>query len=286
MTERLAEISAHIDGVEKLGSVVNAMRGIAAARSRQAQAELAAVDSYATAIKAAIGHILPMVRSPDRDRPARARCAAIVFLAQEGFVGNFSETVLEAMSTGPGPETLLIVGTRGAILARERGLEPDWQGAMPSLTQTIPRFSDTLARMVYEGVARGAIDRLDVLYAGIDAAGAIETRQQALLPFEPSAMRDGNDRAPLLQLPAGDLLAKLAGEYLHAQLCHAALHAFAAENQARMEAMARTHGQVERMLSTLRVRERIVRQEEITAEIIELAAGETANRMEPGAFNF
>jgi F-type H+-transporting ATPase subunit gamma len=45
-----------------------------------------------------------------------------------------------------------------------------------------------------------------------------------------------------------------------------------------MQAMARTHGAVERMLESLQGRQRIVRQEEITAEIIELAAGETASR--------
>ena len=45
-----------------------------------------------------------------------------------------------------------------------------------------------------------------------------------------------------------------------------------------MEAMAAAHNQIERQLSTLQATQRHVRQEEITAEIIELAAGETASR--------
>ena len=45
-----------------------------------------------------------------------------------------------------------------------------------------------------------------------------------------------------------------------------------------MEAMASAHQQVERQLSSLQSTQRVVRQEEITAEIIELAAGETASR--------
>jgi F-type H+-transporting ATPase subunit gamma len=56
------------------------------------------------------------------------------------------------------------------------------------------------------------------------------------------------------------------------------LHAFAAENQARMEAMAAARKQVERQLSRLRARQRLVRQEEITAEVIELASGEAASQ--------
>jgi F-type H+-transporting ATPase subunit gamma len=42
--------------------------------------------------------------------------------------------------------------------------------------------------------------------------------------------------------------------------------------------MAAAHNQIERQLSALRARQQNVRQEEITAEIIELAAGETASR--------
>jgi F-type H+-transporting ATPase subunit gamma len=65
---------------------------------------------------------------------------------------------------------------------------------------------------------------------------------------------------------------------MHAQICNAALHAFAAENEARMQAMASAREQIERQLAALRSTQRRVRQEEITAEIIELAAGETASR--------
>jgi F-type H+-transporting ATPase subunit gamma len=279
MTERLADISARIDGIEKLGSVVNAMRGIAAARSRQAQAELAAVDSYAEAIKAAIGRILPMVRMPYAGHGAGPpRRAIVVFLAEEGFVSNFSEKVLGTLADWE-TSALLLVGTRGGALAREQGLKPLWQGAMPSRTASIPKLADMLAEVIYRGVTEAAIGTLDVFYATVGAAGVVETRRAPLLPFDPSGMSDAaGNREPLLQLPPADLLAKLAGEYLHAQLCQAALHAFAAENQARMQAMARTHGAVERMLESLQGRQRIVRQEEITAEIIELAAGETASR--------
>lgn len=278
MTDRLAEISARIDGVEKLGSVVNAMRGIAAARSRQAQAELVAVDGYAGAIRSAIGRILPMVPPSNAASKTEQRRAIVVFLAEEGFVANFSEKILEVLFRTPRPEVLFMVGTRGCALARERGLAPAWQAAMPARTQSIPKLSDQLAARIYQDVANGSIDELGVLHATVGEAGVIETLQAPLLPFDSSAMRDGSDGEPLLQIAPADLLTKLAGEYLHAQLCQAALHAFVAENQARMQAMARTHGQVDRMLEMLKVRQRIVRQDEITAEIIELAAGETANR--------
>ena len=54
MTERLADISARISGIRQLGAVVNAMKGIAAARAHTARTQLEAVDSYAASIAAAI----------------------------------------------------------------------------------------------------------------------------------------------------------------------------------------------------------------------------------------
>jgi F-type H+-transporting ATPase subunit gamma len=93
--------------------------------------------------------------------------------------------------------------------------------------------------------------------------------------------RPTNINAPLLNLASDALLGELTADYLHAHLCTAALHAFAAENEARMEAMASAHNQIERQLSSLRATQRRVRQEEITAEIIELAAGGTASRTDP-----
>jgi F-type H+-transporting ATPase subunit gamma len=76
-------------------------------------------------------------------------------------------------------------------------------------------------------------------------------------------------------------LSELTTRYLHAQFCNDALHAFAAENEARIEAMASARSQIERQLFSLRTTQRQVRQEEITAEIIEPAAGEALAHSAP-----
>jgi F-type H+-transporting ATPase subunit gamma len=104
-------------------------------------------------------------------------------------------------------------------------------------------------------------------------------KRQRLFPFDLTAFpRIIGANPPLLDLAPEVLVRSLASDYMHAQLCRAGLHAFAAENQARMEAMAAARKQVERQLSRLQARQRLVRQEEITAEVIELAAGETASQ--------
>ena len=79
-----------------------------------------------------------------------------------------------------------------------------------------------------------------------------------------------------MTLPPAELLEQLAQEYVYAQLCEAAMHAFAAENEARMATMVRARRNIDTMLETLRALERQVRQEEITAEVVELASGGAA----------
>lgn len=79
--------------------------------------------------------------------------------------------------------------------------------------------------------------------------------------------------APLITLPAQDLLARLAEEYVYAVLCEAAMRAFSAENEARVAAMVRAKGNIETIPEELKARERQVRQDEITAEVVELAGG-------------
>ena len=103
--------------------------------------------------------------------------------------------------------------------------------------------------------------------------------RRRLFPLDAACFqRPAGGSAPLLQLAPEALLAELTGDYVHAQLCDAALHSFVAENQARMEAMAAARGEIERHLAELEARERVVRQEEITAEIIELVDGGFAQR--------
>jgi F-type H+-transporting ATPase subunit gamma len=279
MTERLADISAHINGVRQLGTVVNAMRGIAAARAQLARSQLIAVDSYAATIAVAIGRtrsLAPSARSADVIRPTRQ--ALVLFCAEQGFAGAFSERVLDTVSTDLAASELFLIGTRGSIVAVERGVTAGWKNAMPSHSAGIPKLADRIAEALYARISMGEIGRLDVLFSEWRPGYGTHVMRRRLFPFDSTQFpRPTEANAPLLNLTPEALLGDLTADYLHAQLCNAALHAFAAENEARMETMAAARNQIERKLASLWATQRHVRQEEITAEIIELAAGETAS---------
>jgi F-type H+-transporting ATPase subunit gamma len=280
MTERLADIAARIEGVRQLGAVVNAMRGIAASRVQQARGQLVAVDRYAATIAGAIARALTSLsRDVTPVMPQSRRPAIVLFCAEQGFAGAFSERVLDAAGPDLATAELFLIGTRGNAVAAERGVAADWKCAMSSHSAGVPKLADRIADALYARIAAGAIDRLDAIFAKGQTGGIVSVERTGLFPVDmkqfAAAAADAN--APLLNLPPQALLTELAADYLHARLCNAALHAFAAENAVRMAAMEAARHQIERQLASLRATQRHVRQDEITAEIIELAAGETAS---------
>ncbi|MDR3460975.1 MAG: F0F1 ATP synthase subunit gamma [Beijerinckiaceae bacterium] len=280
MTGRLADVSARIDGIHALGMVVNAMRGIAAARAQQARSQLSAVDSYTATIAAAIGRALALAPEAARGAGARSsRPALVLFCAEQGFAGAFSERILDAARASLPTAEIFLIGTRGVSVAAERGIAPGWNSAMPAHSGGIPKLADRIAEALYKPIATGEIDQLDAVFGEWRPGHGVHVERRHLFPLDTKAFPlPRGDGALVVNLAPDVLLSELTAAYLHAQLCDAALQAFAAENEARMEAMAAAHHQIERQLSELQARQRILRQEEITEEIIELAAGETASK--------
>lgn len=279
MTERLADITARIEGIRQLGAVVNAMRGIAAARAQQARNQLTAVDGYTLIIAHAIGSAVSLLPSDRQESAARStRRGLVLFCAEQGFAGAFSERILDAAGADLIAAELFLVGTRGATAAAERNVAPRWKSAAPSHSLGIPKLADAIAEALYARIATGEIGALDAIFSHWQPGEGAHIERRRLFPLDTTAFaRPAGRNAPLLDLAPEMLLSDLTADYLHAQLCHAALHAFAAENEARMEAMASARHQIERQLASLQATQRTVRQQDITAEIIELAAGETAS---------
>ena len=153
---------------------------------------------------------------------------------------------------------------------------------MPSHSPGVPKLADRIVQMLYRRVGTGEVDRIEVAFSVWDH-GRVTVERRLLLPVDRAAFPPAGGDAPLMNLPPAALLESLTTDYLHALICNAALHAFAAENEARMAAMAAARRQIEHELAELRATERRVRQEAITAEIIELVTGERASRASRGS---
>lgn len=286
MTERLADIVAQIENVRQLESVVTAMRGIAASRVQQGRSLLAAIEAYTRVISSAIGEALSLMPQggPAPASPRHGGRCLILLSAEQGFAGTFSERVLDAVKDDIAGATVFLIGTRGLAVAEERGIRPAWHAPMATSAAAIPGLANRVAGALYRHVADASVVEVDIAFSYLPSGSGVQIDRHSLLPVDLALFpRQVRHDKPLTTLAPGVLLERLAAEYVYAQLCQAAMHAFAAENEARMMAMAAARTHIDSRLSGLSQREHQLRQEEITTEIVELAAGaEAIGKYHPG----
>jgi F-type H+-transporting ATPase subunit gamma len=282
MAERLADIVAQTHNVRQLDAVVTAMRSIAASRAQQGRSLLAGIKAYTEVISGAIGQALSLVPA-DESSPAQSRPSGrglILFCAEQGFAGAFSERVLDVVIGNLESATSFLVGSRGVTIANERGIRPTWTAPMATHVGAIPGLANRLADALYERVADESVAQVDIVFLRSRVGRSMEIMRYSVLPIDMSRFAPPlRNQLPLATLAPWILLERLASEYVYAQLCEAAMHAFIAEHEARMMAMASAKTNIESKLAELSRREHRLRQEEITTEVIELAAGaEAQNR--------
>ncbi len=282
MAERMADLVAQIESVRQLDAVVTAMRGIAASRAQKGRSLLPGIEAYTDVVSRAIGHALSLQPTEPvaAARDGGVRRGIILFCAEQGFVGAFSERVISAAAGELTDATVFLLGTRGIAFAKERGVAPGWNAPMATNAAAIPDLANRLAEAIYDRIASEGLTKVDIVYSRMGKEGRIDIDRHSLLPIDFSRFtRPSTGRVPLTNLPPPLLLERLAAEYIYAQLCQAAMHAFEAENEARMMAMAAARTNIDIKLGDLTQRERRLRQEAITAEILELATGAEAMGM-------
>lgn len=291
---RLAEIERHVASMQELKRLVGAMRAIASMRMQEAMRALVSVREYGAALAAAVhdgleiageeahpggsdGRVLDAPRLPAR---RTARRAIVLFASEHGFVGGFNQRLIAAVAADlAASDALMIVGTRGAAFAAERGYAAAWTHRLATRLDGIPETVRLLEEALLSRISREEIVRAEVVFARFGRRGELVMERRRLFPLELGAQRARRQGlAPLHDLPAPELLEKLTAEYMLAQLTEAATEAIAAENAARFAAMESARDNVARKLETLRLDASRARQEEVTTELLDLITGDEALR--------
>jgi F-type H+-transporting ATPase subunit gamma len=282
---QLSEVEARIETVHKLSAVIAAMRGIAASRVQEAKRHLDAIRMYAATIGDAISETMVFTAgaSMARSSVGQGGEVSIVLCAEQGFAGAFSARVLEAArsetAASDRPAELLLVGDRGVLIAREFGIAADWSAPMIAHTARTAHLAGQIIEAMYERITAGRATRVSVIHANPGGPEGYEVVVKRLVPFDYARFPPPRtDVRPLLTLPPQDLLTRLVEEYVFAEISEAIMLSFAAENEARMRAMIAAHDNVRRTRDDLVGRARRLRQDSITEEIMELAAGSHPRR--------
>jgi len=275
---RLAEINGHIASMAELLEIIGAMRSLAGMRVQESQRALPGVRRYAASVAEAIGAALLLLPQAPEVLPGGGRRAVILCAGEHGFVGAFNERLLEAAESRLEPTDLLfMVGSRGAALVAERGRNLTWTHPMASRVSGVPEVIDSLTHELYERIVRGEIGRVELVSSRYRHGVAASIEHRLLLPLDTAALALTQPRqAPLHNLRPTQLLERLMAEYIFALLIEAVIESIGSENAARLAAMEAAHDNVEKKLGELHLTAREARQEEITAELLDLIAGTEA----------
>ncbi|MFZ1988327.1 MAG: F0F1 ATP synthase subunit gamma [Alphaproteobacteria bacterium] len=276
---RLADIHASIGNMNELQGIVSAMRSLAGMRMQEAQRALPGVRRYAGSIVEGIASLMPRADGSGLPvGPQTGRRAVILLASEHGFAGGFNERLLETLQGQLKPDDeLLVLGSRGVALVRERIRKPAWTYPMATRTGAVADLINRLSAELYRGIASRDIARVEVISARFTEGSNSLIECRAVLPLDPTSLEGAPRREPPLHnLTVSALQERLLAEYVSALLTEAVVESIASENAARFAAMESAHQNVSKKLDDLRQQARLMRQAEITSELLELATGAAA----------
>ena len=269
--EQAQALKARLANLRELRKLFQALRVMAAGRLHEGQEALAGIRAHITVVEAALSEALALAEGEAPLAPGVGPPVLIAVCAEHGFVGGFNARLLDhAAALRVHGEHLLVVGSRGATLAGERGLAPDGRQSMATHAPGVP----VLARRLFPQV-QGA-SRVRVVFGAYRRGGAFDVTTRGVLPPEPPPPVSKSRVLPLSQLPPAELVALLYDEFLFAALTAALMESFASENAARLQVMEAADRTIADKLDVLKRVENDIRQETITAELLDVVTGAEA----------
>jgi len=271
--EQLARLKARLTTLTELGDIIVAMRALAAAALQESRKALPAVERYALLIESGIADVAAMLDATAEAAPAseNGEAETICLIGSEhGFVGDLNAELLAGVEFLQGSR-LIVVGRRLQGAAEERGVAIAEVLPMTTHVAGVP----LLARKIAETVGTAAHVRLATAkHDPRKAAVRAEARQ--VLPVKLPQFGARAAPPPLHQLKTRELLAELAGEYLLVEISRALIEALADENQIRLGVLSAASQNITDKLEELRRKERMLRQETITTELLDVVVGAEA----------
>ncbi len=292
----LREVRSRISGVKKTEKITRAMKMVAAAKLRRAQAAVIAARPYAKGMKRLLQHLLPAIETGSEPlltpRPVRT-LAIIVVTSDRGMCGAFNTNIVKAAQeriaaavVEYGQHTqvrLYCLGKKGVdfFTRKQMVLAARYPGIFAKLV-----FGDSqkIAREVVDAFLRGDIDRVDIVYNEFKSAVRQQIVVEQYLPIVPDA-QEVAEAAATKRIPnyiyepsQQSLMSGLLPRYLNFTLWRMLLESSAAEEGSRMTAMENATENANEMIDTLQLQYNKARQAAITKELLEVVSGAEALR--------
>jgi F-type H+-transporting ATPase subunit gamma len=277
------EIATRIASLKELREIVALIRAMAASQMQQALRSLQAIRGYSEQIRGALSEAATLLPSVGAIEPGARpnKSGLVVFCAEHGLCGGFNEHPLRAAEAATvasdGGLMLIVVGSRGAQICRERGLSPDLVLPMATHCAGVTGAARRVAAELYRMFSERRIAGVEVVFAQQAGAQLPRIERQRLLPLEmPIAPKASKHMPPIINLQPQRLFDDIVGEYFFAALENAAMQSFFSENSTRFRTMEAAHQNIQNKSGELTKLMQRLRQESVTTEILDLIGGSGA----------
>ena len=269
----LREIRRKIKSVKSTQQITKAMKMVAAARLRRAQARILSARPFAQKMEELMTDLLIKIGShqahPLFNRREGQRRALLLVTADRGLCGAFNtnlmrETVKYLAKYGSQNVDLFIVGRKGRDYFRRLGsvISKDYIGLSNQLNfaQAELILSDLLG-----GYEKQPWVAVDLLYNEFKSVIQQKMVVKTLLPLTPIAGVECREWPDFIYEPAKEeILASIIQRYLKSQVFRVLLESAASELGARMSAMDNATRNAKELLSSLTLTMNRTRQSSIT----------------------
>ncbi|HEY6926086.1 MAG TPA: F0F1 ATP synthase subunit gamma [Steroidobacteraceae bacterium] len=288
MTDTLAGLRHKLTSAHKLGSVVRAMKAVAATSIVQYEAAVTALADYARCVE--LGLSLCLQEEPATLAPAASPAVirnrpvgVLIFGSDQGLVGRFNEIIvnfaLQALQPLRGPKTVWIVGERVAPHLEAAGVAVRRRYALPGSVAAITSLVSEIQLEMEAYTADAPTAEVHIFHNRPISAAGYEPLTQRLLPLDDSWRR----RLARIPWPRGRSAEMLGGaplsfpalvhEHLFICLYKACAESLASENASRLEAMQRAERNIDDISAGLHRSLNRLRQSTIDAELFDVVAG-------------
>jgi len=289
MAQTFERLNHRIQTMGSIRGIVNTMKTMSAINALPYEQAAQAIEVYHDTVLTGL-HAFVRSHGPlPFDAHPAAKAIVITFGSDHGLCGNYNEILAEEAFrvTQITPETQVIcIGAQMADALHGQGITPKQTLLPPATADGLGRLSGRLITvldaMQIAGPMAGATVTLVHMQRGEHGQQhPIATR---LLPLDPHMTAElaqtpwVSRSLPQFRMPAPQLLASLIRSYLFARLFRSAAEAMVTENAARLARMQQAEQSIDDQLEILTTEMRMVRQSEITTELLDVIIGFEALR--------
>ncbi|MHA7808269.1 MAG: F0F1 ATP synthase subunit gamma [Marinobacter adhaerens] len=285
MAQTLETLSRRTETLSSIRSIVHTMKTMSAINAVPYEHAARSIESYHQTVLSGIRAFVAKTGPISVPAVAQAERLLVVFGSDHGLCGNYNEVLAEsarseALKMG-GHARVLCVGARMSDALTDQGVRPESTFLPPASADGIGRLASDIVTRLDEIGGGDVHNRVAVTLVFTRRAekGLREPEVSQMLPLastllsEPAKSGWQSRSLPDYTMQPTPLLAALLRNHIFASVFRASAEAMVTENAARLALMQQAEQAVDDRLEEVGGQFRLVRQDEITNELMDIIVG-------------